>query len=207
MRCDYHDRGLCDSCTLIDQPYAQQLRAKQDGVRALLHDGGVDLSGLTWLEPVASAESGFRNKAKMVVAGTVQRPTLGILDPRGRGIDLRECPLYPEPIGQALPILAARASAAAAATGAGSSTDAERTAAWESTETLDAPTGVLPVVVDPHEDVTSSRISWSLTLPALVMAAATLALGVGAQGLAVVVDVAAQGLVDPTAYVEAVLNP
>lgn len=107
----------------------------------------------------------------------------------------------------ALPILAARASAAAAATGAGSSTDAERTAAWESTETLDAPTGVLPVVVDPHEDVTSSRISWSLTLPALVMAAATLALGVGAQGLAVVVDVAARGLVDPTAYVEAVLNP
>lgn len=107
MRCDYHDRGLCDSCTLIDQPYAQQLTAKQDGVRALLDGGGADTSGLTWLEPVASAESGFRNKAKMVVAGTVRHPTLGILDPRGRGIDLRECPLYPEPIGRALPIVAA----------------------------------------------------------------------------------------------------
>lgn len=107
VRCDYHDRGLCDSCTLIDQPYAQQLADKQAAVRSQLDAGAADVSALQWLDPVASAEAGFRNKAKMVVAGSVDRPTLGILDPRGRGIDLRECPLYPAPIGQALPIVAA----------------------------------------------------------------------------------------------------
>lgn len=106
MRCDYHDRGLCDSCTLIDQPYAQQLAGKEAAVRSLLEAGGAPLERLRWLPSVVSAEQGFRNKAKMVVAGTVDRPTLGILDPRGRGIDLRECPLYPAPIGRALPLLA-----------------------------------------------------------------------------------------------------
>lgn len=106
MRCDYHDRGLCDSCTLIDQPYAQQLAGKQGSVQALLETAGPAVAGLRWLEPVASAQTGFRNKAKMAVAGTVEHPTLGILDPRGRGTDLRECPLYPESITAALPPVA-----------------------------------------------------------------------------------------------------
>ncbi|NKE10503.1 MULTISPECIES: methyltransferase domain-containing protein [Kocuria] len=102
MQCDYHNRGLCHSCTLIDQPYALQLATKAAGVREVLSQAGSDTGALQWLEPVASAESGFRNKAKMVVAGSVQEPTLGILDPRGRGVDLRACPLYLEVVGQAL---------------------------------------------------------------------------------------------------------
>lgn len=102
MQCDYHNRGLCHSCTLIDQPYALQVNTKAAGVREVLSHAGADTSALEWLDPVPSAESGFRNKAKMVVAGTVEQPTLGILDPRGRGVDLRGCPLYPEVVGQAL---------------------------------------------------------------------------------------------------------
>lgn len=102
MQCDYHNRGLCHSCTMIDQPYALQLATKAEGVRDLLSHAGADTTALQWLDPVASAESGFRNKAKMVVAGSVDKPTLGILDPRGRGVDLRACPLYPDAVGEAL---------------------------------------------------------------------------------------------------------
>ncbi|MGL5865683.1 MAG: methyltransferase [Dermatophilaceae bacterium] len=47
-----------------------------------------------WLEPVTSPESGFRNKAKLVVGGRRGRPTFGILDTRGHGVDLRRCGLY-----------------------------------------------------------------------------------------------------------------
>lgn len=106
MQCDYHNRGLCHSCTLIDQPYALQLDNKVAGVQGLLSGLGSRAEGITWLTPVASAEAGFRNKAKMVVAGSVDRPTLGILDPRGRGVDLRACPLYPSVVGEALEHLA-----------------------------------------------------------------------------------------------------
>ncbi|MGC5048201.1 monovalent cation/H+ antiporter subunit D family protein [Micrococcus porci] len=90
--------------------------------------------------------------------------------------------------------------------GRGSSTDSERAEAWASTETLDAPTGVLPVVVDPDEDHTASRIPLRLAGPAVLMAAATLALGLGAEVLWSVTDQAARGLADPTAYIEAVLG-
>jgi 23S rRNA (uracil747-C5)-methyltransferase len=48
-----------------------------------------------WLPPVASAAWGFRNKAKMVVSGTTDAPVLGIVDARGKGVSLADCPLYP----------------------------------------------------------------------------------------------------------------
>lgn len=102
MRCHYHDLGLCHSCTLIDQPYALQLASKVEGVRGLLASARPDLQGIQWLDPVSGPEVGFRNKAKMVVAGTVAEPTLGILNPVGRGVDLRDCPLYPPAVNAAL---------------------------------------------------------------------------------------------------------
>jgi len=46
-----------------------------------------------WLDPVASAEFGFRNKAKIVVSGSADEPVLGILRD-GIGQDLRDCLLY-----------------------------------------------------------------------------------------------------------------
>ncbi|RKQ33758.1 23S rRNA (uracil(747)-C(5))-methyltransferase RlmC [Kocuria tytonis] len=101
MECGYYDRDLCRSCTVIEVPYERQLDRKQRLVRDLVDPHGAP----RWLEPVASAEAGFRNKAKMVVAGTVGAPTLGILD-GARGTDLRDCPLYPEPLTRALHALA-----------------------------------------------------------------------------------------------------
>lgn len=55
---------------------------------------------------MVSAESGFRSKAKMVVGGTVDDPTVGILDADDRGVDLRLCPLYGTDLARAFPILA-----------------------------------------------------------------------------------------------------
>jgi 23S rRNA (uracil747-C5)-methyltransferase len=102
VQCHHFDAARCRSCTLIEQPYADQLAAKQERCAELLAPFGT----LDWLPPVASAESGFRNKAKMAVGGTVDAPTLGILDPGGVGVDLRDCGLYPASLQAALPVVA-----------------------------------------------------------------------------------------------------
>ncbi|MFV0285538.1 MAG: 23S rRNA (uracil(747)-C(5))-methyltransferase RlmC [Demequina sp.] len=103
MQCDYWDAGVCRSCSLIETPYPVQLARKQADVEALLAPLAPTAR---WLPPVASAESGFRTKAKMVVAGTVDAPTVGILDAEGRGTDLRRCGLYPPALSATFPILA-----------------------------------------------------------------------------------------------------
>lgn len=102
MQCHHFDAARCRSCTLIEQPYADQLAAKQERCAELLAPFGT----LDWLPPVPSAESGFRNKAKMAVGGTVDAPTLGILDPGGIGVDLSDCGLYPASLQAALPVVA-----------------------------------------------------------------------------------------------------
>ena len=102
MQCDYFDADLCRSCTHMGQPYRQQLDQKVAEVQNLLADHLVR----RWLDPVPSPESGFRNKAKMAVGGTVQAPTLGILDRSLQGVDLQGCGLYPPALSDALPHLA-----------------------------------------------------------------------------------------------------
>ncbi len=98
MQCHHYDAGRCRSCALMGVPYGVQLTDKDAAVRARL-DAAVPAEA--WLPPQASAESGFRNKAKLVVTGTAAAPRLGILDPRqhprhhdGAGVDLRDCGLY-----------------------------------------------------------------------------------------------------------------
>jgi 23S rRNA (uracil747-C5)-methyltransferase len=102
MQCSYFAAGRCRSCSELATPYDVQLAAKVARCRtALASHPGVD-----WLPPVASTETGFRNKAKMVVAGTIEAPTLGILDPAGQGVDLSDCPLYPPALAAAFAPLA-----------------------------------------------------------------------------------------------------
>jgi 23S rRNA (uracil747-C5)-methyltransferase len=91
MQCDYFDAGRCRSCTLMGTPYADQLAAKQRRARTALADVAPHLA---WLDPARSPASHYRNKAKLVVGGRTGNPTLGILDERGRGVDLRRCGLY-----------------------------------------------------------------------------------------------------------------
>lgn len=98
MQCHHYDAGRCRSCVLMGVPYGVQLTDKDAAVRARL-DAAVPAEA--WLPPQASAESGFRNKAKLVATGTAAAPRLGILDPEqhprhhdGTGHDLRDCGLY-----------------------------------------------------------------------------------------------------------------
>jgi 23S rRNA (uracil747-C5)-methyltransferase len=97
--CSYFLAGTCRSCRWLEVAYPDQLVAKQERVRAALPP-------MPWEPPVSSGEAGFRNKAKMVVAGSVDSPTLGILDPAGHGVDLQECPLHDPRLVAALPPLA-----------------------------------------------------------------------------------------------------
>ncbi|MBW3085084.1 23S rRNA (uracil(747)-C(5))-methyltransferase RlmC [Austwickia sp. TVS 96-490-7B] len=102
MHCDYAEAGTCRSCPHLRTPYPSQLAAKQQAVRAVV-DSQVSAA---WEEPVGSVPSGFRSKAKMVVAGTPQEPTFGILDSQGYGVDLRSCALLGPAARAALPVLA-----------------------------------------------------------------------------------------------------
>ena len=99
LSCHHYAAGRCRSCTLLPDPYADQLAAKASWCRSL-----VDVP--RWAPPVTSAIAGFRNKAKMVVSGTVDAPVLGILGPDGAGVDLRDCPLHEPALEAALPVLA-----------------------------------------------------------------------------------------------------
>ncbi len=103
MDCAHYDAHRCRSCTWLEVSRPEQLAGKQAHVTGLL----APHADLAWLEPVRSADEAFRNKAKMVVTGTVEHPTLGILDAAGAGVDLRACPLHEQPIRDALPVLAA----------------------------------------------------------------------------------------------------
>ncbi|GER23219.1 23S rRNA (uracil(747)-C(5))-methyltransferase RlmC [Zafaria cholistanensis] len=101
MECSYFDAGLCLSCTHLAVPYAEQLAAKERHCRSLLSGH----PGLEWLPPVPSPGAGFRNKAKMVVGGTAQEPTIGILDTEGQGVDLRRCGLCSPGLLASFPVL------------------------------------------------------------------------------------------------------
>ncbi|WP_232499701.1 23S rRNA (uracil(747)-C(5))-methyltransferase RlmC [Agromyces humatus] len=102
MDCSYFDAGRCTSCSLMGQPYSRQVADKQRHAEELL--GPFDVP--EWLPPIASAESGYRNKAKMVVGGTVDAPTIGILDADGHGIDLQACGICSPGHRAAFPVLA-----------------------------------------------------------------------------------------------------
>ncbi|MGO4598347.1 methyltransferase domain-containing protein [Terrabacter sp. 2RAF25] len=103
MQCDYFDAGRCRSCALMGVPYAVQLAEKHERCQQALAAVAPDV---TWLEPFASRESAFRNKAKLVVGGRAGAVTLGILDPQLGGVDLRACGLHEEPLQRLIPRLA-----------------------------------------------------------------------------------------------------
>ena len=102
MKCAYFDAGRCRSCSELATPYARQLEAKDRRSREAL----ATHPDVRWMPPVASPEVAFRNKAKMVVSGSVEAPVLGILDTNGQGIDLSDCPLYPSALQAAFAPLA-----------------------------------------------------------------------------------------------------
>ena len=102
MRCDHFDAGTCHSCSLLPQPYERQLAGKVEAVAATVSPipGAAEI---TWLAPASSPEKGFRTSAKLVVGGSRRRPTLGILGPDRRGVDLPGCPIQHPAINRATP--------------------------------------------------------------------------------------------------------
>lgn len=95
-------------CQWITQPIPEQLSAKTADLKNLLADFPVE----EWCAPVSGPEQGFRNKAKMVVSGSVEKPLLGMLHRDGTPEDLCDCPLYPAsfaPVFAALKPFIARA--------------------------------------------------------------------------------------------------
>lgn len=100
MHCALFEAGHCRSCTDLRVPYAAQLQAKQQRAMAQLAQ-----PALRWLPPVASAESGFRNKAKMAIGGTLDAPLLGLVPLQGEPADLSDCALYLPAIRAAFPLL------------------------------------------------------------------------------------------------------
>lgn len=108
MQCALYDAGRCRSCQWIEQPLATQLTAKMEDLHNLL----AGLPVAVWGTPVSGPEQGFRNKAKMVVSGSVEKPLLGMLHRDGTPEDLTDCPLYPDsfvPVFAALKPFIARA--------------------------------------------------------------------------------------------------
>ncbi|EQC4550144.1 23S rRNA (uracil(747)-C(5))-methyltransferase RlmC [Cronobacter malonaticus] len=91
MHCALYDAGRCRSCQWIEQPLDTQLAAKMTDLQTLL--AGLPVG--EWGAPVSGPELAFRNKAKMVVSGSVEKPLLGMLHRDGMPVDLTECPLYP----------------------------------------------------------------------------------------------------------------
>ncbi|UCZ75509.1 23S rRNA (uracil(747)-C(5))-methyltransferase RlmC [Dickeya zeae] len=108
MQCSRYTDGSCRSCQWLETDYPQQIIDKQQHLSKLLADHPVQ----RWLTPFTSPQTAFRNKAKMVVSGSVERPLLGMLHRDGSAVDLCDCPLYPDsfaPVFSVLKVFIARA--------------------------------------------------------------------------------------------------
>ncbi|WP_438499552.1 23S rRNA (uracil(747)-C(5))-methyltransferase RlmC [Pantoea ananatis] len=101
MHCALYDAHRCRSCQWLEKPYHQQLDDKGARLNQLL----AAFSVKQWLPPVTSAQQGFRNKAKMVVSGSVERPVFGMVQRNGEATDLCACPLYTDSFSPVLATL------------------------------------------------------------------------------------------------------
>ena len=102
LNCQHFSQRHCTSCQWLEKAYPQQLAEKSAELKRLLSP--FILQQTEWLPEVQSSLSAFRNKAKMVVSGSVERPILGILNDE-QGVDLTDCSLYPTRFHSLFPIL------------------------------------------------------------------------------------------------------
>lgn len=103
LHCLHFDEGRCHSCQWIAEPYTQQVEWKLADLKRLVSPYFLQKSEM--LSPVLSPISHFRNKAKMVVSGSVERPILGIVTDTQIAVDLTDCPLYPNTFYSLFPLL------------------------------------------------------------------------------------------------------
>ncbi|MGQ0286430.1 23S rRNA (uracil(747)-C(5))-methyltransferase RlmC [Pasteurellaceae bacterium 22721_9_1] len=103
MHCPHYQNGRCRSCAWLEKDYAQQLEEKQQHLKQQLSE--LDLTEVEWQMPFQSEQHAFRNKAKMVVSNSVERPILGIVNADNKAVDLTDCPLYPTTFSALFPVL------------------------------------------------------------------------------------------------------
>ena len=92
MYCEKYMARECRSCQWLELSPEQQISQKQDNLQNLLPYLGPSI----FLPPVVGLQERFRNKAKMVVSGSVEKPILGIVNREGKAVSLTDCPLYPK---------------------------------------------------------------------------------------------------------------
>lgn len=98
LDCPHFEQQRCHSCQWLNTPYTSQIDAKTADIKRLLSPYFLPNEQTVVLPTVQSTQRHFRNKAKMVVSGSVEKPILGILtDPNNpqSGLDLTDCMLYP----------------------------------------------------------------------------------------------------------------
>lgn len=90
--CGYFDEGKCRSCGLIGTEYSDQLKLKENSLSKHLES----LPGWKLLPSQESQITQFRNKAKLVVTGTLENPIIGLggsEDP-DQGREILNCSLH-----------------------------------------------------------------------------------------------------------------
>lgn len=107
LNCPHFQQQHCVSCQWLEKPYSAQLIDKETDLKQRIFP--FILQNFTEILPsVHSSQSQFRNKAKMVVSGSVERPILGILKDQTdalSGVDLCDCSLYPVTFKMLFPLL------------------------------------------------------------------------------------------------------
>ena len=90
--CSYFNHGVCRSCSQLPVAYSEQLHNKEVRLKERLKDW----PGINYQPTVGSREQFFRNKAKMVITGTMAEPIIGLAgdEDLDAGKDIRDCSLH-----------------------------------------------------------------------------------------------------------------
>lgn len=99
--CSYFNQGICRSCDLITTDYPDQIKFKEK----LLKDSLQDFKSAEFLPTINSSPLNFRNKAKLVVTGTMNDPVIGLWGEKNldQGRELLECGIHVKEINELLP--------------------------------------------------------------------------------------------------------
>ncbi len=92
VSCAYFKENICRSCTLLQTDYSTQISLKEDALKKAILPLKITLS-----PTVTSSETGFRNKAKLVVTGSSETPVLGLIDR-----EILDCPVHDPAINSIL---------------------------------------------------------------------------------------------------------
>lgn len=101
--CSYFNQGICQSCDLLGLEYPDQINLKE----TILQKSFAKLIQNKLLPTVQSPINNFRNKAKLVVTGTMENPIIGLWGAANldQGRELLDCPLHLKKINAILPVL------------------------------------------------------------------------------------------------------